>query len=215
MIKLTKGDEPDVLANNKTAWTRQVLNHIANNEKVPKSLENNYNNSKVKDALRTETKNKCMYCESKVKHITFEHIEHIKPKAKNKFPELTFEFDNLGLACPTCNMNKGAEYDAMTPYINPYVDNPEGFFYCCGTFIWANAGNDRAKLTEIDFDINRPELLEMRGERLKTIRGLIDDYNMCKNPTLKNSLRREIEKEIASDKQYSFMARSFVNQLGI
>lgn len=204
MIQITKGNEPPSLATKKATWTAQVLAHIAAGDKVPKNIENNYNTSEVKTALRNECRNKCMYCESSIGHITFEHIEHIKPKARTKFPELTFEYSNLGLACPKCNMNKSDTYDAATPFINPYTDNPAIHFTAYGAWVWANAGNNRAKVTELEIDLNRPELIEKRGERIKAIKELVDNYNNAPEGVLKNALKKEIEKEIAEDKEYSF-----------
>jgi len=213
MIKLNKGAEPKILSANKGGLTTQILAHIANGTKVPKSLENNYNTKEVKDLLRKESNNKCMYCESMVGHITFEHIEHIKPKAKDKFPHLIFEYSNLGLSCPKCNMNKSDTYDIANPFIDPYNDNPSSHFDVIGAFIWAKSGDQRAKLTEIEIDLNRAELLEMRGERMKTIKNLVDNYNVCPDGALKEALKKEIEKEIAEDKPYSFCVKELANVL--
>lgn len=213
MIKLTKAPEPAHLTNNKALWTAQLLAHIATGQEIPKNLTNNYNAKEVKDALRTESKSKCMYCESTVGHITFEHIEHIKPKAKQKFPHLTFEYSNLGLACPKCNMNKSDTYDTANPFINPYIDNPDSHFIGIGSLVWAVSGDARAKLTEIEIDLNRPELLEVRNERMKAIRSLIDNYNITPDGSLKVALRKEIDKEIAENKPYSFCAKHLVKAL--
>lgn len=213
MIKLTKEGEPAVLKDNKKDWTDKLLQHIANNEKVPKSLESSYNKDDVKEALRRECNGKCMYCESTVNHITFEHIEHIKPKAKTKFPELTFEYSNLGLACPKCNMNKSDTYDTSIPFINPYADQPENHFTAYGAYIWAKSGNDRAKLTELEIELNRPELLEKRGERIKAIKELIDNYNTTPDSPLKNALLKEIKIEISKEKEYSFCLTELTNNL--
>lgn len=213
MIKLTKSAEPATLTANKAAWTAQVLAHIAAGTKVPKALENNYNSKEIKDSLRAESKSKCMYCESMVGHITFEHIEHIKPKAKHKFPQFTFEYSNLGLSCPKCNMNKSDTYDNVNPFIDPYNDNPQNHFTAAGAFVWANSGDTRAKISEIEIDLNRPELLETRGERMKTIKNLIDNYNVTPPGALKDALKKEIDKEIAEDKPYSFCAKKLADTL--
>ncbi|MCX6180426.1 MAG: HNH endonuclease [Bacteroidetes bacterium] len=213
MIKLTKGTEPASLSSNKATWTTQLLAHIRAGQKVPKSLENNYNTKEIKDALRAESKSKCMYCESMVGHITFEHIEHIKPKAKHKFPQLTFEFSNLGLSCPKCNMNKSDTFDNANPFIDPYNDNPQNHLTAVGAFVWANSGDQRAKISEIEIELNRPELLETRGERMNTIKTLIDNYNIAPIGSLKNALRKEIDRETADSKPYSFCAKQLVKSL--
>lgn len=213
MIKLTKSSEPATLAANKTAWTAQLLAHIAAGIKVPKSLENNYNTKEIKDSLRAESESKCMYCESMVGHITFEHIEHIKPKAKHRFPQLTFEYHNLGLSCPKCNMNKSDTYDNTTPFIDPYNDNPQNHFTAVGAFVWANSGDARAKISEIEINLNRPELLETRGERMKTIKNMVDNYNVTPAGALKDALKKEIDREIADNKPYSFCSKKLVDTL--
>ena len=69
------------------------------------------------------------------------------------------------------------------------------------------------EITEIEIELNRPELLETRGERLKTIRGLVDSYNRTPNGVLKNALKKEIDIEIAEDKPYSFCAQKLVQDL--
>lgn len=211
MIKLTKGAEPAVLAANKVAWTTQLRALQNANQPVPQALATKYNNDEVKDALRTEGLSKCMYCESKVEHISDLHIEHIKPKAKDKFPDLTYEYDNLGLACPVCNRNKLDTYDPAVPFINPYVDDPANHFISYGFAIWAKHGDNRAKLTENEIELNRPDLLEARGERLKTIRGLIESYHVETNATVKASIKKQILKEVDRDKIYSFCCKTLVD----
>lgn len=211
MIKLTKGNEPNVLTVNKVTWTNQLRALQNSNQVVPQALSTKYNQDEVKDALRVESLSKCMYCESKVEHISDLHIEHIKPKAKDKFPDLTFEYDNLGLACPVCNRNKSSTYDIAVPFINPYIDDPSAHFVSFGFSIWAKPGDNRAKLTENELELNRPDLIEARGERLKTIRGLIESYHITVNLTVKASIKKQILKEVDKDKIYSFCCKALVD----
>ncbi|MEZ4945453.1 MAG: HNH endonuclease [Cyclobacteriaceae bacterium] len=211
MIKLTKSPEPAVLVKNKVDWRDQLLHLIANNQPVPDSLYTKYNHDEVKDALRTESHNKCMYCESKVEHITDLHIEHVRPKAKLKFPELTFEYTNLGLACPLCNRNKSDTYDINNPFINPYVDNPDDHFYAWGVFLWPKDNDSRARLTELEIDLNRKDLIEARTERIKVLKGMIDSYKREADATIKQAIRKQILREVSDDKVYSFFCRTLVS----
>lgn len=213
MIKIDKGPEPNILKTNKANWTKELLDFIAKGEKIPKSLGSNYNQGEVKDALKDESRKKCMYCESVVSHIAHEHIEHIKPKAKDKFPELTFEWENLGLACPICNMNKGSKYEASQPFINPYVDDPNENFIAMGHYIYSKPGNCRAEITKRELQLNRPELLEKRKERLESIIRLIERYCTMNDGILKEALLKEINTEIQKDKPYSLCARSIYNAM--
>lgn len=214
MIKLTKGEKPQILIDNADDWKNDLLDYIRRNEKVPNTVGNKYNNIEVKQALQTESYSKCMYCESKVAHVAYEHIEHIKPKAKDKFPELAFEWENLGLACPVCNMNKSDKYDPSLPLLNPYVDEPSQHLSAVGPYIFAKPGDDRGQLTEKLLDLNRIELVEQRLERIETIRQMMDSYEKESNAMLKKLLLKEIIEELKKDKAYSFITNSLVKIVG-
>jgi len=56
--------------------------------------------------LKYEQNYLCIYCESKI-NLENSHLEHIKPKAKDKYPQLTFTYKNLVVSCNgTChNLN--------------------------------------------------------------------------------------------------------------
>lgn len=207
MIKLTKGPKPNVLQENAADWTTQLLAHVSGGTKVPDSLKNKYNDPEVRAALRRESNAKCMYCESRVNHVTHDHIEHIKPKATTRYPELTFEWSNLGLACPKCNMNKSDDFDEATPFVNPYIDNPSNHLVALGGFVYHVAGDVRGELTERCLDLNRAALLEQRLERIDAIRALADRYQSATEP-LKTVLQKEIQIEASSDKPYSLCVAS-------
>jgi len=208
MIRIIKGPEPDILSVNKSKWTKDLLAFLSKDEKVPIDLATSYNHKDVKNALKVESQHKCMYCESSVSHVAHEHIEHIKPKAKFKFPELTFEWQNLGLACPVCNMNKGSEYDPALPFVNPYQDNPNESFIALGHFIYNRPNNPRAELTNKKIELNRAELIEKRKERLESIIRLIEHYHSMGENALKDAILEEIKIEINEDKPYSMCAKS-------
>lgn len=213
MIKITKQSEPVVLKTNKSNWTSELMRYVHSGAKIPDSLQNRYNQPDVKNALKEEAKSKCMYCESSIGHIAFEHIEHYRPKAAHKYPQLTFEWTNLGLACPVCNLNKKDEFDENCTFINPYLENPDDSFIALGHFIYHKPNNPRAELTEKLIDLNRPELIERRKERIDTIRVLIDLYAKESNPTLKKILEKEIDIETSFDKPYSMCVQSIVKAM--
>ena len=206
MIPIVKGIEPQVLTLNKSKWTNDLLSYLSRREKIPNSLKSNYNHVDVKDVLRKESRFKCMYCESTIAHISYEHIEHIKPKSKH--PDLTFDWENLGLACQICNMNKGDEFNDTFPFINPYLDDPENFLVALGNYIHHRPNNTRAELTQAVIKLNRPELIEKRSERLDSIKRLIDRYHAATDPLLQKILKEEIEIEIGEDKPYTMCAQS-------
>lgn len=66
-----------------------------------------------KEDLSIEGKNQCVYCAINTNSyggIRNFHVEHYRPKAKDKFPELENEFTNLFFACSICNCFKGDDW---------------------------------------------------------------------------------------------------------
>src|SRR3989338_2605462 len=176
----------------------------------PTALQSNYKHTDIKKAVRDDSFDKCIYCESKTSHVYFGDVEHMKPKSK--FPKLEFDWDNLGYVCAKCNNAKRDTWDDQYPFINPYNENPADFLCAVGHFIYHLAGDKRGEITEKEIDLNRVELIEMRKERIDTVRTLADKYSNETNPTLKNILLKELEKELAYDKPYSMCAKSIFQQ---
>ena len=115
------------------------------------TYKNYYNWGVVKDALMKMHHGKCCYCEKDIERADL-HVEHFRPKgafrqASNgdyEYPGyywLAYSWDNLLLACPTCNGAKSATFPLANPeerarshnddlgkeiaiYVNPTIDNP-------------------------------------------------------------------------------------------
>lgn len=73
-----------------------------------------YKNSRVKRKLQQMFNGKCAYCESDIEIITYEDIEHFRPKGAIKLEAqsnlsypgyywLAMDWENLLLSCPKCN----------------------------------------------------------------------------------------------------------------
>ena len=123
MIRLTKKSEPKVLVDNKTLWLSDLNAELAQGIALNKcSNSKKYNHSDIKNILMEESHGKCIYCESKVRHVDHGEIEHIKPKSM--FIIDIFNWNNLGFSCAKCNNAKGNKYNASVPTINPFIDNP-------------------------------------------------------------------------------------------
>lgn len=215
MIRLTKGAKPQVLTDNAAQWTRELLASIHNNDGTYGEVLKEYNKPAIKDALEAETHGKCMYCEGRIKALGYNHIEHIKPKDRTKFPELTFEWENLGVACNVCNLNKGEEFDVGLPYINPYIEDPADHFVASGAFVFHSPNGARGKLTEIKIQLNRKALLETRGDALLGLQRLVSDYHAERHPVMKEALRDQIWRECGRDKQFSFVLKAFAEFAGV
>ena len=179
----------------------------------PQALENGeYNHKFNKEALRIANSDKCMYCESKISHIDFAHVEHIKPKAPDKFPELAYTWENLGYACPKCNISKGDKYDVNTPYIDPYSENPEEHLFAFGAFLFPFNGSERGELTVSDTELNRQELVEKRQTRIEEVIRAVKACMRTLNTTLRENALRALMKDAQVDKEYSLVIKSILDK---
>lgn len=167
----------------------------------------NYKDSDNKKALRNASHGKCMYCESKVSHVDFAHVEHIRPKAADKFPQLEFVWDNLGYSCAICNNEKSSKYDSQAPYIDPYADNPEDHLLFLGWYLFTKNGSERGEITLRDIGLNRVELIERRKERIESLALAINACQRTTNASLKNAALASLIAESAEDKEYSYAVK--------
>jgi len=172
-----------------------------------------YKDSVNKEALRKSTAGKCMYCESKIEHNSYAHVEHIKPKAK--FPELEFSWDNLGFSCQVCNTNKGEKYDETTPFIDPYSENPEDHIVFLLLYLFPKQGSERGEYTIKELDLNRPNLIERRKERIDKLIVMINATYRTSSENLRNQAIMELKAEAEKDKEYSAMIKSVLIAQGI
>lgn len=179
----------------------------------PDALTTNYKHVDNKMAIVAASSGKCMYCESKILHITYGDIEHIKPKSE--FPELEFEWSNLGLVCTKCNITKGKKYNPNTPYIDPYLEDPENHIVVWGSLLKHQNGSERGELTIVDIELNRPELVEKRRAKLKDIEIAIDRCYRTQNETLKKLALDALLEEAKEDKEYSLAVKSLFKVLNL
>ncbi len=168
----------------------------------------NYKHPDNKKALATATSNKCMYCETTITHIDFGDVEHIKPKAVDKFPNLAYEWSNLGLACGKCNNTKLSKYFEAAPFIDPFAENPEEHLIALGAMIAQRNGSERGEITIKEIGLNRPELLEKRFERMQTIIVALNAAHRTQIEILKKAALAELEKEAQPDKEYSLIVKA-------
>lgn len=69
------------------------------------SYNSRYKCEDIKSKLKIIYNQKCAFCESRCEVL---HVEHFRPKSKYYW--LSYSWDNLLLACPTCNSNKGQHF---------------------------------------------------------------------------------------------------------
>ncbi|MGX1265705.1 uncharacterized protein (TIGR02646 family) [Rossellomorea marisflavi] len=223
MIKLEKVNEPDYLKKNKNQWRKEYLSyfdfdgikyHKKSGSKIPVSLIKRYNNKLIKDILLEETNKKCAYCESKMLHVDYSDIEHIKPK--KHVPELIYEWSNLTIACVICNRdNKKDYYDEKSMLINPFEEDPEDSLLALGPLIQHRAGNKKGTRTHKKLELNRAELIERRIERIESVSSMIDLWCLEEDSGHKEILYEEIKREMEQDKEYSLVVKYLLLSKGV
>jgi Fe-S cluster biosynthesis and repair protein YggX len=180
----------------------------------PKALgDRNYKHPINKSALAEATHHKCMYCESKIGHVNFGHVEHIKPKAANFFPELEFEWGNLGYVCDRCNVAKGSKYFPGVEFIDPFSEDPSDELMPYGSLVFGREGSERGEITVNELKLNRPELVERRSARIVAIQRAYVAAVRAGNVAVRDSALKELNKEGDSDSEFSFVVGEFLKRL--
>jgi hypothetical protein len=212
MIKLTKQAEPDVLKNNGDLWTNTLLDKLSRGEVVTSTEKTRYRHPDIKDALISETKGKCAYCESKLLHTQRGDIEHIHPKSLA--PEKTFKWDNLTLSCEICNQNKSARDPQLECIIDPYAINPADHIIFQGALAFS-LGTAHGISTIDILELNRMALAEARKSQLEKIMSIFQTLFRLDLPLQsKKAIFRNLLKNEGSDNgPYTAMAIEAINRM--
>jgi hypothetical protein len=120
----------------------------------------------IRRKVRKRFEERCAYCQSResLSVVTFE-VEHIIPVSRGG----QAEFENLCLACPSCNRHKSNRVSALTssgietrifhPQLDVWLDH----------FDWSINGTIIVGLTDVGtatlelLKMNRPQLVEVRS----------------------------------------------------
>lgn len=207
MIRLEKGEAPQLLVENAAKWTAELL--AETDGKRLAYRKSRYNQPPIKDAIIRETSSKCAYCESNPLHVSYGDIEHIRPKSVDL--ARTFEWDNLTLACDICNTRKGSREGLL----DPYGCDPEVEFVFFGPMILHNNGRAIAEVTRTVLDLNRAELLAKRSERVDAlINRLRQAENHPDEGERKLIIAATIDFEISRDREFAACIRAMIARLG-
>ena len=176
----------------------------------PDALRTNYKHPDNKRALQDASHGKCMYCESQVSHVYFGDVEHIKPKAAGKHPELEFEWTNLGYCCARCNNTKNDQYDDDCPLVDPYSEDPGEHLIAFGTSVMHKQGSERGAITIRFTDLNRADLIERRAIMIKSLQDAVDACYRTKSLAVRDLLLKALLSQAAADKEFSMFAAAFL-----
>ena len=207
MRNIAKLPEPRILAQKKSEWKAALL------AEPSETNRHRYRDSEIKTTLLTETNDKCVYCESKIAHNCPGDIEHKIPKSIQ--PELTFEWDNMTIACTECNRRKSQYYDINCMFLDPNIDDVESMVQHLGPLVFSCPGNKRSEVTvrtlELDSANGRPALFGRKIERLEYIRHLVERIASETNSSLKTFLLQELTESYDISSEYSGMIKVYVD----
>jgi 5-methylcytosine-specific restriction endonuclease McrA len=121
----------------------------------------------VRQLVRARAGQRCEYCrlpQDAGASIRF-HIEHIRPRQHGGDDSP----DNLALACPNCNWNKGPNIsavdpatDSIVPLFNPRTHSWRDHFFLVKSRVEGRTSTERATVQLLR--LNAPDRLEVRHE---------------------------------------------------
>lgn len=209
MRKIPKLPEPAILSEKKEEWRSAFLADPSETNK------NKYRHPAVKETLKLETKDKCVYCESKIGHNCAGDIEHKIPKSKR--PDMIFEWNNMTIACNECNRRKGEYYEEGCMFLDPNNDDVENLVQHVGPVIFSIPGNNRAEITVRTLELHtlsgRINLIARKMEKLESIKNLIERIVESNNPILKSFLLDELKESYDISSEFSGMLKTYVEGL--
>jgi hypothetical protein len=200
MIRLVKGPAPDILLRRGESWGTEYLRRLDAGG-VRRDLPARYRHSEVKAALRVESRDKCMYCETLVSHAQYGDIDHYVPVSVR--PDLVVTWVNLGFACERCNNNKGDYWDERFPLVNPYAEDPSDFLMFAGPIAVQRPGSLRGKVTIERIGLNRDELIARRKERLERVLPFMDEVALMPAGMARGVMLDALTKQMGPDTEFS------------
>jgi CRISPR/Cas system Type II protein with McrA/HNH and RuvC-like nuclease domain len=210
MIRLRKGREPAVLVKNSAKWTKEFCEFQGRLSEMPPAMRYRYRDSTIKAAVRQDSHDKCVYCESSISQVHPGEIDHIEPVSRRR--DLVVAWDNLALVCSECNRAKGDYYEPTLPLLNPFVDDPASHLVFYGPLVLHRTGCSRGEATVKRLKLSRAALFERRKERIEALQTMLDRIHSMEPGPLRAAVEAALEDELAETTAYSATARAFVSQ---
>lgn len=208
MIKLNKQHKPAILAANEQVWTDEYIRFKNGDDNVPKAAQFRYRHHDIKEALREEASDKCIYCESKISHIFPGETDHIIPVSKKI--EYVVKWDNLGYVCKECNRLKSNYHDDNLPLLNPFVDDPNEYLLFFGPLVLAKPGQNRGQITTDLLQLSRAALVERKKDRIEKVKALLDRALLLPEGEAREFLVDQARKEAAPEREFSATVGAFL-----
>jgi len=149
-----------------------------------------------------------------MRHVSYPHIEHYKPKGQKRFENLMFDWANWLLSCGICNVEKGNEFperDGVFLILDPTADEPRSHISFRRNFVFGLS--DRGNATIRLLELFRRDLEKERGSWLLQIDALLiltvhaQDANVCR------ASREYLIWAMQDDAPYTAMTRQYLTEV--
>ena len=157
---------------------------------------------------------KCAYCESRMRHVSYPHIEHYRPKGQARFEALMFQWTNWLLSCGVCNDEKWTEFperDGIPLLLDPTTDEPRNHIGFRRNFAFGLS--DRGEETIRLVGLFRYDLEKERGSRLLQIDALLLLILCGQDADVRRESREYLIWAMQDDAPYAAMTRLYLNDL--
>ncbi|MFT4928947.1 MAG: hypothetical protein ACI8WB_005067 [Phenylobacterium sp.] len=210
MIKLTRPDEPEYLAEKRAGWTTSLLQAVeahGSYQAIPQPektrLVSYYLHDKIREPLFAAAFYKCAFCESKpADGGSAVQVEHFYPKSR--YPKSCFSWENFLPACGKCNQAKSDLDTKVTAIINPYEDDPQMLLSWGILKLKPLSNNAKARATIREIRLNSDRLLDLRRDLLSDIEkrsvklGVkIEEYEAANDKRQMESCKFDLEEFVA------------------
>jgi uncharacterized protein (TIGR02646 family) len=250
MISIVKPAAPAVLQTRGAAATRQLCLDYESGIRVFDDFDHSiYAAREVKNTLRLAQHRKCAFCESIFEATGYGDVEHFRPKGGYKQREtdqlkrpgyywLAYEWSNLFYSCQLCNQQfkrnlfplkdgrrrARAHTHNLTKeeplLVDPSRLDPALFIEFRRERAHAVNGCREGETTIAVLGLNRQELMDARGKRLRDLEVLVECCALLRKvlalapePALSERLQKyegELQASTQTTGPYAAMARAFL-----
>jgi 5-methylcytosine-specific restriction endonuclease McrA len=202
---LKKLEEPDILKANKVVWTAEYVAAPIG------SKPERWRHDQIVQRLRSETCEKCAYCEAIIEDVSYPHVEHILPKTR--MPEQVYSWQNLTRACEVCNTKKGNYHNPIAPLLHPYDDDPSEHLDFHGPIVSWRLGSIAGERTVKRLDLSRPALVVERARRIQQLHDEISRWYGSDGED-RELLSLVIDRHLSDDSEFVASLRAHAHRLG-
>lgn len=156
---------------------------------------------------------KCGYCESRMSHVSYPHVEHYRPKSQKRFEKMMFDWANWLLSCGVCNSEKWTKFpetDGEPLLLDPTSDEPNNHISFHRYFIFGLS--ERGKKTIQLVGLCRHDLEKERGAWLLRIDVLLLLVLHAQDANIRHESRGHLIWAMQDDAPYAAMTRQYLAQ---